>query len=186
MTSNNCLYWVCCFQVTHHMQYPPKTSVVYSYFESRGGKFDEILFFGLQYILKRWLVGSVVTSKNIEEAKDVYHSHFGQDYFNADGWRYIVEVRLIIVIIIVTVIIVVCHLLHISFCHIVQPVGCVIISLMSPPSNFVDGHVWTIWFIVCWWPQSQRSDVTRSHLCANKDDMALGLCKWFSSPCVVK
>jgi len=65
---------------------------VYSYFESRGGKFDEILFFGLQYILKRWLVGSVVTQKNIDEARELYRSHFGQDYFNADGWKYIVEV----------------------------------------------------------------------------------------------
>ena len=39
-------------QVTHHMQYPPGTEVVYSYFESRGGKFQEITFFGLQYIIK--------------------------------------------------------------------------------------------------------------------------------------
>jgi len=77
------------------MQYPPKTSVVYSYFESRGGKFEKILFFGLQYILKRWLVGSVVTEQNIEEARDVYLSHFGHDYFNAEGWRYIIQVILL-------------------------------------------------------------------------------------------
>jgi len=81
--------------MTHHMQYPPNTSVVYSYFESRGGKFKEVLFFGLQYILKRWLVGSVVTEENIQEAKEVGLSHYGQDYFNADGWRYIVQVTLL-------------------------------------------------------------------------------------------
>jgi len=80
------------------MQYPPNTSVVYSYFESRGGKFDKVLFFGLQYILKRWLVGSVVTEQNIQEAKELYHSHFGQDYFNVDGWRYIVKVTLLLCI----------------------------------------------------------------------------------------
>ena len=39
-------------QVTHHLQYPPGTELVYSYFESRGGKFSETVFFGLQYILK--------------------------------------------------------------------------------------------------------------------------------------
>ena len=83
-----------CYQLTHHMQYPPKTSVVYSYFESRGGKFDKVLFFGLQYILKRWLVGSVVTEENIQETKEVGISHYGQDYFNADGWRYILQVTL--------------------------------------------------------------------------------------------
>ena len=85
--------------MTHHLQYPPKTSVVYSYFESRGGKFDKTLFFGLQYILKRWLVGVVVTEKNIKEAKEVYRSHFGHDYFNADGWRYILKVMLLVYII---------------------------------------------------------------------------------------
>ena len=39
-------------QVTHHLQYPPGTQTVYSYFESRGGKFPETVFFGLQYIIK--------------------------------------------------------------------------------------------------------------------------------------
>jgi len=92
---SNCLH-VCDCQVTHHLQYPPNTSVVYSYFESRGGKFDEVLFFGLQYILKHWLVGPVVTQKNIDEAKDVYRSHLGQDYFNEDGWKYIVKVTLLL------------------------------------------------------------------------------------------
>ena len=84
---------LCCdsYKVTHHMQYPPNTSLVYSYFESRGGKFDKTLFFGVQYILKRWLTGSVVTEKNIAEAKEVYRSHFGRDFFNEDGWKYIVQ-----------------------------------------------------------------------------------------------
>ena len=27
------------------------------YFESRGGKFDEVVFFGLQYFMKRYLQG---------------------------------------------------------------------------------------------------------------------------------
>lgn len=75
------------------MQYPPKTELVYSYFESRGGKFEEIVFFGLQYILKRWLVGVVVTEKKIEEAKQIYQAHFKKDYFNESGWRYIIEVK---------------------------------------------------------------------------------------------
>jgi hypothetical protein len=51
------------------------------------------VFFGLQYILKRWFVGKVVTKENIQEAKELYQSHFGQDVFNEEGWNYIVEVR---------------------------------------------------------------------------------------------
>ena len=32
-------------QVTHHFQYPPGTETVYSYFESRDGKFPDITLF---------------------------------------------------------------------------------------------------------------------------------------------
>lgn len=86
---------LCCdsYKITHHMQYPPNTTTVYSYFESRGGKFDEVLLFGLQYIIKRWLVGVVVTDEKIEEAKEVYKAHFGYDYFNESGWKHIVKVH---------------------------------------------------------------------------------------------
>ena len=74
------------------MQYPPNTTTVYSYFESRGGKFPHTVFFGLQYILKRWLTGQVITLAKIHEAKELYKNHFGQDLFNEEGWKYILEV----------------------------------------------------------------------------------------------
>jgi len=38
-------------------------------------------------------------------------------------------------------------------------------SRFSPPSNFVNGHVSTMWFMVCCWPQSQEGDWARPHLC---------------------
>ncbi|XP_055958451.1 nicotinamide phosphoribosyltransferase isoform X1 [Patella vulgata] len=79
------------YKVTHHFQYPPNTTKVYSYFESRGGKFPKVCFFGLQYILKRWLDGPVVTKEKIQEAKELYKLHFGNDYFNEKGWTYIAE-----------------------------------------------------------------------------------------------
>ena len=47
------------YKLAHYVQYPPKTQYVYSYFESRGGLFSESCFFGLQYIIKRYLVGQV-------------------------------------------------------------------------------------------------------------------------------
>jgi len=34
-----------------------------------------------------------------------------------------------------------------------------------PPSNFVSGHMSTVWFMVCCWPQSQEGDWARPHLC---------------------
>ena len=36
-------------QVTHFKQYPPGTEKVYSYFECRGGPWEETVFFGLHW-----------------------------------------------------------------------------------------------------------------------------------------
>ncbi|KAK5974352.1 hypothetical protein GCK32_002259 [Trichostrongylus colubriformis] len=87
----NVLYLADSYKITHHNQYPEGTTHVYSYFESRGGKFPEVCFFGLQYILKRWLVGAVVTHEMIAEAKSFYMLHFNMDVFNESGWRHIVD-----------------------------------------------------------------------------------------------
>ena len=38
-------------------------------------------------------------------------------------------------------------------------------SRFSPPSNFVNGHMSTMWLMVCRWPQSQEGDWARPHLC---------------------
>jgi len=35
----------------------------------------------------------------------------------------------------------------------------------SLPSNFVNGHVSTMWFMVCHWPQSKEGDWVRPNLC---------------------
>ncbi|EGD73908.1 nicotinamide phosphoribosyltransferase [Salpingoeca rosetta] len=80
------------YKVSHHLQYPPKTERVYSYFESRGGKFSETVFFGLQYLIKKWLVGQVVTEEKIQQAKELWKLHFGNgSIFNEEGWRYILK-----------------------------------------------------------------------------------------------
>jgi nicotinamide phosphoribosyltransferase len=89
----NFLFLADSYKVSHHLQYPPGTETVFSYFESRGGKWDETLFFGLQYILKKHLVGAVVTQQMVEEADSFYREHFGADIFNRAGWEHIVTVH---------------------------------------------------------------------------------------------
>uniref|UniRef100_A0A673LJ79 Nicotinamide phosphoribosyltransferase n=1 Tax=Sinocyclocheilus rhinocerous TaxID=307959 RepID=A0A673LJ79_9TELE len=89
------------YKVTHYKQYPPNTSKVYSYFECREKKtdptklrkvkYDKTVFYGLQYILHRYLKGQVVTREKIQEAKEVYREHFQDDVFNEKGWNYILE-----------------------------------------------------------------------------------------------
>lgn len=76
------------YKLTHWKQYPPGTQHVYSYLESRGGQFDNTVFFGLQYYLDRYLRGEVVFKEDIEEAEYFCERHFGTDtVFNSDGWR---------------------------------------------------------------------------------------------------
>lgn len=81
------------YKVSHHVQYPKNTTKVYSYFESRGGKHKNIVFYGLQYILKKYLSGVVVTRAKIEEAEKMYAGHFGAttNLFNKEGWEHILE-----------------------------------------------------------------------------------------------
>lgn len=79
------------YKVTHWRQYPPGTRHVYSYYESRGGEFSETTFFGLQYIIKKYLEGVRVKLEDLEADRKYMLDHFGRDLFNYDGWRYIAE-----------------------------------------------------------------------------------------------
>jgi len=91
MTEHNIILLTDSYKVSHHLQYPPKTSYCYSYFESRGGKFKNVIFFGLQYIVKKYLTGVQVTEEKIQEAKEILSEHLGSVPFNEAGWRYILE-----------------------------------------------------------------------------------------------
>ena len=82
------------YKVTHWRQYPPGTERVYSYLEARtGGEYRDVMFFGLQYILKRYLLGKygdgcVVDAKKIGQAEDFFKAHFGSGaLFNREGWH---------------------------------------------------------------------------------------------------
>lgn len=89
--SDSILFLTDSYKITHWKQYPPGTEKVYSYFESRGGQFDETVFFGLQYFLKKYLEGAVITRQDIAEAQEFWEQHFGQDLFNRKGWEHILH-----------------------------------------------------------------------------------------------
>jgi len=92
MLNDNILLLTDSYKVSHAKQYPPNTSNVYSYFESRGGEFKEVVFFGLQYFIKRYLEGQVVTKEKIDEAEQLFAAHFGNpELFNRAGWEHILE-----------------------------------------------------------------------------------------------
>lgn len=79
------------YKATHWKQYPKGTTTVYSYLESRGGVFDKTMFFGLQYIIKKYLLGKVVTKEKIDEAEAFFNEHLGPNLFNRAGWEHILE-----------------------------------------------------------------------------------------------
>lgn len=76
------------YKVSMWKQYPPGTEYVYSYISSRGGKYDETLFFGLQSFLKN-LEANPVTAQDVEFA-DKFWTACGEP-FNREGWDYIVS-----------------------------------------------------------------------------------------------
>ncbi len=80
------------YKLTHWKQYPPGTEKVYSYFESRGGEFPEVVFFGLQYFIKKYLEGNVVNKEAIDEAEYIVSKHLSdKNLFNRKGWEYILK-----------------------------------------------------------------------------------------------
>src|SRR5262245_60102063 len=76
------------YKASHFLQYPPGTTAMFSYVESRGGRFDFTVFFGLQYILKRYFTQRV-TMEMVEEADEFLRAH--GEPFPRDGWEYVVR-----------------------------------------------------------------------------------------------
>ncbi len=91
MFNDNILTLTDSYKPTHWKQYPKGTSKVYSYLESRGGKFDNTMLYGLQYFIKKYLTGKVVTLEKITKAHKFYDAHLGPGHFNLEGWMHILE-----------------------------------------------------------------------------------------------
>lgn len=74
------------YKPSHERLYPDDLRGLYAYFESRGGQFQDIVFFGLQYYLQQ-LSGQVFDLTDIGDAEWFWSKHFGRsDVFNADAW----------------------------------------------------------------------------------------------------
>ena len=76
------------YKVGMHLMYPPNTTGIYSYIESRGGKYDTTLFFGLQAFIKEYLL-TPITQEMIEEADFIWDAH--GEPFNKANWEYILN-----------------------------------------------------------------------------------------------
>jgi nicotinamide phosphoribosyltransferase len=91
-TDENLILLADAYKYSHHKLYYPGTDKIYSYLESRGGQFDQTVFFGLQYLLKHYLEGKVITKEKIEEASELLPQVFGRpDVFDRSKFEYILE-----------------------------------------------------------------------------------------------
>ena len=92
MIENNICLLTDSYKVTHHYFYPKGTEKIYSYLESRvGAEFNKTIFYGLQYIIKKYLEGQIVTGEKIDEADKLMAAHLGEGIFNRAGWEYILD-----------------------------------------------------------------------------------------------
>ncbi|MCD0161396.1 nicotinate phosphoribosyltransferase [Deinococcus sp. 6YEL10] len=78
------------YKSSHFLQYPTGTTRLFSYLESRGGRYPQTRFFGLQYILDRYLTRRI-TAEMVEEARTLIEAH--GEPFPYDGWMRIVNVH---------------------------------------------------------------------------------------------
>lgn len=76
------------YKASMFVQYPPNTQRVYSYIESRGGRYDMTTFFGVQAFIKEYLT-TPLTMADIDEAEEIWTAH--GEPFNRAGWEYIVN-----------------------------------------------------------------------------------------------
>lgn len=76
------------YKASHYLQYPPDASAMFSYIESRGGRYDRTLFFGLQMLIKEYLCRPI-TPAMIDQARAFFTAH--GEPFNEAGWRHVVE-----------------------------------------------------------------------------------------------
>ena len=88
MSTQNLILNTDSYKLSHFLQYPPGTSRVSSYIESRGGVLRNVLHFGLQAFLKQYL-SKPITRDDIDEAESLCQPHLG--VFNRQGWERIVE-----------------------------------------------------------------------------------------------
>ncbi len=76
------------YKVSMFKQYPAGTTGVYSYIESRGGRYDSTVMFGLQAFIKEYLLDPI-TQADIDIAEEILTAH--GEPFNRQGWEYILS-----------------------------------------------------------------------------------------------
>jgi len=76
------------YKTSMFKQYPVGTTGVYSYIESRGGRYNTTVMFGLQAFIKEYLL-EPITQADIDISDEILTAH--GEPFNREGWEYILS-----------------------------------------------------------------------------------------------
>jgi nicotinamide phosphoribosyltransferase len=76
------------YKPSQFKQYPENTTGMFSYVESRGGKFPYTVFIGLQPFIMQYLM-TPITQNDIDIAGEIIEAH--GEPFNREGWEYILN-----------------------------------------------------------------------------------------------
>lgn len=76
------------YKYSQFNQYPPGTEIVRSYIESRGGEWDDTVFFGIQMFIQEYLA-KPITMAMIDEAELLITAH-GEPFYR-EGWEYVLK-----------------------------------------------------------------------------------------------
>jgi nicotinamide phosphoribosyltransferase len=83
------------YKYSHHRFYGVEMTKMISYLESRGGKFNTTVFYGLQIILKQYLEGIAIVKEEVDEAYEYLGTKLGvfgrDDVFDRSKFDYIVD-----------------------------------------------------------------------------------------------
>lgn len=77
------------YKCSHYAMFPKDATGLYAYIESRGGKYQEVLFFGLQYAIRKFL-STPITESDVIEAECFMKAHGVP--FNKAGWMRVVDI----------------------------------------------------------------------------------------------
>lgn len=77
------------YKASHWKMFPKDATGLYAYIESRGGLYPEVLFFGLQYAIRKYL-STPITESDVIEAECFMKAHGVP--FNKTGWMRVVDI----------------------------------------------------------------------------------------------
>jgi len=83
------------YKYSHHKFYGTEMTKMISYMESRGGKFSDTVFYGLQIFLTEYLEGIAITREEVDEAYELLGTELGtfgrDDVFDRSKFDYIID-----------------------------------------------------------------------------------------------